>query len=149
MFSMQSLLALQSSQFLKYSQIQIFSLNFLSPTVQPTKPFRIQHPKIRLHVHIISSFVVTYQNLVTYVRFITVKHFPQHAAFGSSCLTFLHKTIIQNRSKRMAKFYSSVHSAIFFPLWRCGPTRAMASSFLRFLDHTQRRTTFGRTLLDE
>ena len=22
-------------------------------------------------------------------------------------------------------------------LWRCGPTRAMASSFLRFLDHTQ------------
>jgi len=24
-----------------------------------------------------------------------------------------------------------------FPLWRCSPTRAMASSFLRFLDHTQ------------
>jgi hypothetical protein len=34
-------------------------------------------------------------------------------------------------------------------LWRCDPTRAMASSFLRFLDHTQRRTTFGRTPLDE
>jgi len=34
----------------------------------------------------------------------------------------------------------------FFPrLWRCGPTRAMASSFLRFLDHTQRRITVGRT----
>jgi len=33
-------------------------------------------------------------------------------------------------------------------LWRCGPTRAMASSFLRFLDHTQRRTTVGRTPLD-
>jgi len=27
---------------------------------------------------------------------------------------------------------------VFF-LWRYGPTRAMASSFLRFLDHTQRR----------
>ena len=26
---------------------------------------------------------------------------------------------------------------------------AMASSFLRFLDHTQRRTTVGRTLVDE
>jgi len=25
----------------------------------------------------------------------------------------------------------------------------MASSFLRFLDHTQRRSTFGRTPLDE
>ena len=36
----------------------------------------------------------------------------------------------------------------FFPLWRCGPTRAMASSFLRFLDHTQRRSTVGRTPLD-
>jgi hypothetical protein len=34
-------------------------------------------------------------------------------------------------------------------LWRCGPTRAMASSFLMFLDRTQRRTTFGRTPLDE
>ena len=37
----------------------------------------------------------------------------------------------------------------FFPLWRCSPTRAMASSFLRFLDHTQRRITVGRTPLDE
>ena len=35
------------------------------------------------------------------------------------------------------------------PPWRCGPTRVMASSFLRFLDHTQRRVTVGRTPLDE
>ena len=34
-------------------------------------------------------------------------------------------------------------------LWRFGPTRAMTSSFLRFLDHTQRRITVGRTPLDE
>ena len=38
---------------------------------------------------------------------------------------------------------------IFFPLWRCSPTRAMASSFLRFLDHTQRHITVCRTSLDE
>ena len=38
---------------------------------------------------------------------------------------------------------------IFFFLWRCGPTRAIASSFLKFLDHTQRRNTVGRTPLDE
>jgi len=37
----------------------------------------------------------------------------------------------------------------FFFLWRCDPTRVMASSFLRYLDHTQRRTTVGRTPLDE
>jgi len=38
---------------------------------------------------------------------------------------------------------------MFFFLWRCDATRVMASSFLRFLDHTQWRTTVGRTPLDE
>jgi heme/copper-type cytochrome/quinol oxidase subunit 1 len=37
----------------------------------------------------------------------------------------------------------------FFLLWRYDPTLVMAFSFLRFLDHTQRRTTVGRTPLDE
>jgi hypothetical protein len=36
-----------------------------------------------------------------------------------------------------------------FVLWRCVPTPATASSFTRFLDHTQRRTTVGRAPLDE
>jgi hypothetical protein len=34
-------------------------------------------------------------------------------------------------------------------MWRCDPRRVMASSFLRFLDHTKRRTTVGTTPLDE
>ena len=34
-------------------------------------------------------------------------------------------------------------------LWRCDPMCVMPSSFLRFLDHTRRRTTVGRTPLDE
>jgi len=42
-----------------------------------------------------------------------------------------------------------LNNTVFLPLWRCNPTRVMASSFLRFLDHTQRRTTVGRTPLDE
>jgi len=29
-----------------------------------------------------------------------------------------------------------IYIYIYFPLWRCGPTLAMVSSFLRFLDHT-------------
>ena len=37
----------------------------------------------------------------------------------------------------------------YYPPVALRPTRAMASSFLRFLDHTQRRTTVGRTPLDE
>jgi len=44
---------------------------------------------------------------------------------------------------------SSAYIFIFFFLCRCDPTRVMASSFLRFLDHTQQRTTVGRTPLDE
>ena len=41
------------------------------------------------------------------------------------------------------------YKPFFFFLWRCDPTRVMTSSFLRFLDHTQRRTTVGRTPLRE
>ena len=33
--------------------------------------------------------------------------------------------------------------------WRDNPQWVMASSFMRFLDHTQRRITVGRTPLDE
>ena len=41
--------------------------------------------------------------------------------------------------------YVSLHyTLLFFFLWRCGPTLAMTSSFLRFLDHTQRHVTVGR-----
>jgi len=40
-------------------------------------------------------------------------------------------------------------SHILFFLWRCGPTRTMAATFLRFLYHTQRRITVGRIPLDE
>ena len=42
-----------------------------------------------------------------------------------------------------------IYIYIFFLLWRCDPTRVIASSFLRFLDHTQRRTIVGMTPLDE
>jgi hypothetical protein len=45
-----------------------------------------------------------------------------------------------------------IHTYIYIyipPPCRYGPTRAIASSFLKFLDHTQRRTTIGRTPLDE
>ena len=44
--------------------------------------------------------------------------------------------------------HSPALQTLFF-LWSFGPTRAMASSFMRFLDHTQQRITVGRTPLDE
>ena len=39
--------------------------------------------------------------------------------------------------------------SVFLSFWSCSPTRVMVSSFRVFLDHTQRRTTVGRTPLDE
>jgi hypothetical protein len=40
-------------------------------------------------------------------------------------------------------------SAGYGLLWLCSPARAMVSSSTRFIDHTQRRATVGRTPLDE
>jgi hypothetical protein len=37
----------------------------------------------------------------------------------------------------------------YYYLWLCIPARPMASSSTRFLHHTQRRATVGRTPLDE
>ena len=56
---------------------------------------------------------------------------------------------IQNSKNIFINCYYKIYvETDFFFLWRCSPTRAMASSFLRFLDHTQRRTTLGSTPLE-
>ena len=55
-----------------------------------------------------------------------------------------HTTVIISKFVRWGLRHS-----FFLLLWRCDPMRVIASSFLRFLDHTQRRTTVGRTPLDE
>jgi hypothetical protein len=39
---------------------------------------------------------------------------------------------------------SNLQFQLIFFLWPCDPTRVMASSFVRFLDHTQRRITVGK-----
>ena len=53
---------------------------------------------------------------------------------------------VKRRSKIFTYIYHKVYerlatSTSFSLLWRCGQTRARSSSFLRFLDHTQRRIT--------
>ena len=67
-------------------------------------------------------------------------------SYSLNCFTFTKKaTSFQN--SWTTKQLTTDH--LLFFLWRCGPTRAMASSFTKFLDHTQRRITVGRTSLDE
>jgi hypothetical protein len=52
------------------------------------------------------------------------------------------------KQKSKVHFFTWINVRIFF-MWRCGPTRAMASSFSRFLDKTQWGITVCRTPLDE
>ena len=83
---------------------------------------------------------------------------------GLAVLSFCQSLRVQKRENREINFYIpligklycnvSTHHVVHiwvnvFFLWRCDPTRVMVSSFLRFLEHTQRQTTVGRTLLDE
>jgi len=60
--------------------------------------------------------------------------------------------LVPSHSKPPFNFFPQLSSHdinIYFFLYRCDPTRPMASSFIRFLDHTQRCTTVGRSPLDE
>jgi hypothetical protein len=65
------------------------------------------------------------------------------------CSTNGRKKLIDRCDTKYAYMYIYICIYIFYFLWLCDPTRVTVSSFLRFLDHTQRRTTFGRTPLDE
>ena len=56
------------------------------------------------------------------------------------------RVLYQNKFEKLVHL---VDPYLFIFLWHCGPSRAMASSFLRFIGHTQRRITVGRTPLDE
>ena len=78
-----------------------------------------------------------------FIRKLNVPHIVQKNSV-SSYMNSLYNIILHFFNTTMLYF-----SLFFFFLWRCGPTRAMASSFLRFLDHTQRHTTVGGTPLDE
>jgi len=57
--------------------------------------------------------------------------------------------IISNLHSFSITLHKFKNSNCRFFLWCCDPALVMASSFLRFLDHTLRRTTVGRTPLDE
>ena len=76
-------------------------------------------------------------------QFATFSCIPQWVVLTRMCMQF----VVNRRGGRVSTEVREYR--IFFLLWRCDPTRVMASSFLRFLDHTQRRTTVGRSPLNE
>ena len=64
--------------------------------------------------------------------------------------TQVHCSVLRPTGESAFGMRQNLHclEADFF-LWCCGPTRAMTSSALRSLDHTQRHSTVGRTPLNE
>jgi len=67
-------------------------------------------------------------------------------------LKFKCKHPVPKRSMHTRKgifLIGAISLCLLFAFWRDSLQWAMASSFMRFLDHTQRRTTVGRTPLDE
>jgi hypothetical protein len=60
----------------------------------------------------------------------------------------LHVCVVLTLLKIIQIYFGSCLFYEYF-LWLCSPPRVMASSPTRFLDHTQRRVTVGRTPLDE
>ena len=62
-----------------------------------------------------------------------------------------HNTVVTRNSALGLPIFATLCEGFSPPPtpWRCGPTRTMASSFLRFVDHTQRRITVGRISMDE
>ena len=62
----------------------------------------------------------------------------------------IRETILQLQGFQIHAFQPTAHtvSTMLFFLWRSGPTCAITSTFMRFLDHT-RHTALDRTPLDE
>jgi hypothetical protein len=59
------------------------------------------------------------------------------------------QSVVMCRLETLTKVDQTVRSLFSFFFCRHSPQWARASSFTRFLDHTQRRTTLDRTPLDE
>ena len=70
--------------------------------------------------------------------------FHNFNVFGSCIIHILYTGVL-----KLKKNNSGAKRLIYDFLWPCGPRLSRTSSFTRFLDHTQRNTTVGRTTLDE
>jgi len=90
----------------------------------------------------------TFRSLVTRDNLILLPDCTLKAVASSTCTATYWLNITMFRSARPVAF--GTHCNTFFGATAPPPTQwTRASTFTRFLDHTQRRTTVGRTPLDE
>ena len=103
---------------------------------------------------IIKDRVIWDNTFILYTNTVILTNVDIYSAHIHECLKFM-------MQENMVKFWhmltghknGKLHKyrtqPLFFFLWHCGPTWTMASSFMRFLDHTRWRITASRTPLDE
>jgi hypothetical protein len=65
------------------------------------------------------------------------------------CTSPLHGTSHRQLTTVLLPHCRSHRDYCFFPIWRNSPQWARASAFTKFLDHSRRHITVGRTALDE
>jgi hypothetical protein len=86
----------------------------------------------------------------------TARREPRFLKFAFARYTYMVNGNILRESRTADKGWSyrqaigwGINNSLWFFFWRNSPQWVTASSFTTFLDHTQRRTTVGRTPLDE
>ena len=72
-----------------------------------------------------------------------------HVGRRATCLVAFHIFPIHALKFKYNTVDKGMHIILFVCFWCDSPQWTMASSFMRFLYHTQRRITVGRTSLDE
>ena len=99
-------------------------------------------------LHFEDGSTVYLREVASYLPLKTTWHLLRFES--SSTLIYLTVTLLQVRySIHLISRAVWGEITYIFIVWRNSPQRARASSFKRFLDHTQRRITVGRTPLDE
>ena len=83
------------------------------------------------------------------VRLILVYRFTRHVAQKCVCARYKEGNRFMKRSVRVWCWLFGCLVVWLVGCWRNNLQWVRSSSFSRFLDHTQRRTTVGRTSLDE
>ena len=129
-------------------------------------PFGKYHPLPMYHAY--TEVRIKFSALIFLSYFVSCIHWSENKVLGTKffilfCRTSLYLYLWDLRSTQLDVCYvwrralgyvfQTFGEGCFFHhcflLWLCGQMGAMASSFLRFLDHTQRSITVGRTPLDE
>ena len=124
----------------KQSPHSFFSANRIGFISADASTLRMMELQIKAHsdIHLSEDWVI--ESIRRTVYSLPVAERPR--IMNSAC--FRCQACLQVEGKHLQPLID-----IYIFLWLCYPMRAIASSFLRFLGHTQRRTTVGRTPLDE